>query len=295
MNQSLAFLSSVLFLGTIVLQSCAGQSPQAEAPASDSATTEQAANDDAPEAANSDGTGTLQIRANGEEFVREGFVTKDGWEISFDHLYVNLVDVTAYQTDAGFDPEAGQPIQPKEQVSLDEAKTVDLTGENPAEETVLVGEVEAPSGRYNALSWRMIPAADGPAAGYPMVLQGTATKDGETIDFTLRFEEELAFVCGDFVGDERKGFLEAGDAADLEATFHFDHLFGDAEAPADDEINTGALGFDPFAAIAQNNQLDANSTQLQEQLSDAEYSTLLEILPSLGHVGEGHCQETTLT
>ena len=43
--------------------------------------------------------GTLQINANGEDFVRQGFVSKDGWSITFDHVYITLADITAYQTD----------------------------------------------------------------------------------------------------------------------------------------------------------------------------------------------------
>ncbi|MDY7015456.1 MAG: DUF4382 domain-containing protein, partial [Cyanobacteriota bacterium] len=73
-----------------------------------------------------------------------------------------------------------------------------------------------------------------------------------------------------------------------------DHLFGDGEAPPDDEINEGALGFEPFAALAQDGTIEADSAALQEKLSEADYAKLMAILPSLGHVGEGHCQETQL-
>jgi len=80
-------------------------------------------------------------------------------------------------------------------------------------------------------------------------MQGTATKDGESLPFTIGISEALSFTCGDFVGDARKGILDDGAMADIESTFHFDHLFGDAGAPMDDAINTGALGFDPLAAM----------------------------------------------
>ncbi|MBF2001657.1 MAG: DUF4382 domain-containing protein, partial [Synechococcales cyanobacterium M58_A2018_015] len=114
----------------------------------------------------------------------------------------------------------------------------------------------------------------------------------ETVNFTLRFDEELAFTCGDFVGEQRKGILTAGGTADLEATFHFDHLFGDADTPANDSLNTGALGFAPLAAIAQNGELDADTATLRQQLAPEDFEKLMGILPSLGHVGEGHCEET---
>jgi hypothetical protein len=138
-------------------------------------------------------------------------------------------------------------------------------------------------------------AQEGPAAGYTMVMQGTATKGGQTVPFTLKLDQELAFVCGDFVGENRKGILQPGETAQLEATFHFDHLFGDGEAPADDEINTGALGFEPLAKAAKGSSLDADLAKLKQQLSSEEYNKLIAILPSLGHVGEGHCKETQLT
>ena len=65
------------------------------------------------------GTGTLQFYANGEDFVRQGFVSKDGWAITFDHVYITLADITAYQSDPPYDPHAGSDVQSKVEVSLD--------------------------------------------------------------------------------------------------------------------------------------------------------------------------------
>ncbi|NOQ17708.1 MAG: DUF4382 domain-containing protein, partial [Dehalococcoidales bacterium] len=55
-------------------------------------------------------------------------------------------------------------------------------------------------------------------------------------------------------------------------TFHFDHIFGDADTPMDDDLNVSALGFDPFADVAEGGQVDLDMSELH-----------------LGHVGEGHC------
>lgn len=283
-------LSQVALCASLPLWLLACGGPTAEAP------TEDTASEPAAEVAEADGDmGELEIRANGEDFVREGFVTKDGWEVSFDHVYVTLGDVTAYQSEPAFNAEAGGMPEASVMVNTEAPITVDLAAGDESADPVLVETLSAPAGRYNALSWKMVPAMAGDAEGYPIVMVGQATKDGETIAFTLKLEPELAFVCGDFVGDERKGILDAGSKADLEATFHFDHLFGDAGAPPDDDINTGALGFDPLAAIAQNGVLDVDSAALSEQLSAEDYDLLLSILPSLGHVGEGHCSETQLT
>ena len=239
-------------------------------------------------------TGELEIRANGEDFVRQGFVTKDGWQIEFDHLYVTLDEVTAYQSDPPYDPEAGGKPEATETVSGDEPITVDLAEGGTDAEPILVKTLAAPTGQYNALSWKMVPAESGPAAGQTLWIEGIATQAEDTVDFTLKLDPTLGFVCGDYVGDGRKGILEGTGKADLEATFHFDHLFGDGEAAPDDAINTGALGFDPLAAIAQDGTLDVTMADLQAQLSPEDYDMLMSILPSLGHVGEGHCQETEL-
>ena len=66
-----------------------------------------------PAVASAQGQATLNLVANGEDFVRQGFVTKDGWTMSFDRLDVNLARVTAYQMDGAFE----QTISPHSQSS----------------------------------------------------------------------------------------------------------------------------------------------------------------------------------
>lgn len=258
--------------------------------ATDSVTAES----DPAEAVTEGGTGTLAVRANGEDFVRQGFTTKDGWTVNFDNLYVHLSDVTAYQTDPPYDAMAGGEPDAKETVVLVESQTVDLAEGGDDAEPILLQTTEAPSGQYNAISWKMTPAAEGPAEGYVMMLDGTAEKDGETVDFLLKFDQPLTFTCGEFVGDQRKGILQPDDSAELETTFHFDHLFGDGEAPPDDAINTGALGFDPIADLAEDGTVDVELATLMESLSPEQQETLTNVLPSLGHVGEGHCDESVI-
>lgn len=229
-------------------------------------------------------TGSLTIRAEGEDFARETFETKDGWAIDLEHLYVNLAQITAYQADPPFDPHSGETITAATQVAVPGPIVVDLTeGDGP----VFVAEIpDAPTGHYNALSWEMIPGDN----GYSMVMTGTAVKDNQTVSFTIQVETAYRYVCGEFVGDERKGFLEANGAADLELTFHLDHIFGDGDKLPDHEVNLGALGFDSLADAATNGRLTMNMAQLQNALSQADYQLLVDILPELGHVGEGHCR-----
>ena len=214
--------------------------------------------------------GTLQFDANGEDFVRQGFVSKDGWSINFDHVYITLADVTACQTDPPYDPHSSADMNCDVKIKLDKVYTVDLAEGGDNAPPILVDEVaDAPVGHYNAISWKMVKAPTGPAAGYSVVMIGTAEKDGQIVDFVINVEEECAYICGEYVGDERKGIVVDGGTADLEMTFHFDHIFGDAETPLDDALNLGALGFEPFA---EGGEVDLNMAELH-----------------LGHVGEGHC------
>jgi len=72
-------------------------------------------------------------------------------------------------------------------------------------------------------------------------------------------------------------------------TFHFDHIFGDADTPPDDELNVGAVGFEPFAGAASGGRLVSDMIGLESALSESDFQALVDILPTLGHVGEGHC------
>ncbi len=234
--------------------------------------------------------GTLQFNANGEDFVRQGFVSKDGWAITFDHVYITLADITAYQSDPPYDPHSGGEVQSQVRVGLDEAHTVDLAEGGEDAPPILVGEVkDAPAGHYNAISWKMARASSGPASGYALVVVGSAEKGGQTVNFTIKIDQEYTYTCGEYVGDERKGMLQKDGTADLEMTFHFDHIFGDADTPMDDALNVSALGCEPFAGAAEGGTLDADLAGLQVKLSARDYQMLVDILPTLGHAGEGHC------
>ncbi len=240
--------------------------------------------------ANNAELGTLALVANGEDFVRQGFVSKDGWQIEFAHVYVTLAQVSAYQSDPPFTAEADSKIQAQETIVLvSEPTTVDLATGDENAPPILVAAVDAPAGSYNALSWKLVPAEEGVAAGHTILLNGTATKADQILDFTIKINQPLAYTCGEFVGEGRKGILKGDKQAEVETTFHFDHIFGDAEAAADDEINTGALGFQPLANLAQDNTLEVDSASLKENLSSSGYQALEQAIFSLGHVGEGHC------
>lgn len=236
------------------------------------------------------GTGVIFITANGEEFVRDGFTSKDGWDIYFDHLYVNLDNINAYQTDPPYDASTG--ANPENNAKAASAVSgdfrIDLTQDRESGEAVFVHSISANIGQYNAVQWEM-PATDEGT----IQLIGTASKEGETIGFDIGITDTFAYSCGEYVGDVRKGFVTNTAVGEVELTFHLDHLFGDADSPADDALNVGALGFQPLANLATDSNLALTTPDLQAQLSPQDYATFQEMLGTLGHVGEGHCYEST--
>lgn len=212
----------------------------------------------------------LSFVANGETLALEGFqapeLTADGWALRFDRVLINLTDVAAWQTDPPF--MADGPIIVGTALHLPAPGMIDLLDVDENGKAPL-GSVAAPVGHYNALSFTMAPAKGDDFAGYSLVLEGTATKDGQSVVFTLLSADSIVHACGEYVGDERLGFVTDSVGAQVEATFHLDHLFGRADLPADDPMNTKALGFTPFA-------------------TGGSHEFTLGGL-HLGHVGEGHC------
>ena len=242
--------------------------------------------------------GTLALVANGEDFVRQGFISKDGWEINFDHLYVNIGEAIAYSTESSFEPQKDDTkdsIEYENKVGLVEsAKVTDLAEGEADAEAIVVAETTVNPGFYNALAWGVTTAdADSPIAGQTMNLTGQATKDGETVDFDLSFNQPTEYVCGEFVGDQRQGIVEADTPGTVEMTFHFDHLFGDQDTPPEDALNQDALGFQPIANLASNAMVKLSEEDLANQLPTEDYQSLRDAIAGLGHVGEGHCVVTS--
>lgn len=228
---------------------------------------------------------TLTLVANGEDFIRQGFTSKDGWRIDFNHAYVTLDEVIAYQTDPPFNAESDEMINASESIILvDEAITIDLAQGDENASPIIVAEAIAPTGVYNAISWKLINDAQSNSS---IVLDGIAVKDGETINFVLNLPIPLEYQCGEFVGDERKGVLEAGKDAQLETTFHFDHIFGDGEATPEDEINVGAIGFQPLAQLSNNGELNIDLATMKAQLSPEDYEKLEKKSSIFGSCGRG--------
>ncbi|SDW46558.1 hypothetical protein [Roseicitreum antarcticum] len=214
------------------------------------------------------GASTLTVFANGEELATQGFTapqtTRDGWTLSFTRILATFGQITAWQTDAPF--MADGPEITGAALLVAGRFTVDLTD---ADNRVALATAPAEPGHYNALSWALTPAMDGPAAGFSLLLEGVARKGGTEVPFTLRSADRVLHACGEYLGDARKGFVDDDSGADLEITLHLDHLFGRGDRGAADPMNIAARGFDPFAG------------------GGVQEFTLAGL--HLGHVGEGHC------
>ncbi len=221
--------------------------------------------------------GELTVFANGEELATEGFLaperTRDGWELKFDHVFFTLSDITAMQTDPPYDAEVGGAPEASVTIGIDThgPLTIDLANVD-SDGRVRIGSSDAPEGHYSAVAWSVVPAPSGAWEGQSMVLIGTAMKEGRSVSFTLTSTNRHDYVCGEYVGDMRKGFLKDGGVADLELTFHLDHVFGREDKAATNPMNTGALGFDAFASGGVQ-AIDLSGLHI-------------------GHVGEGHCAVT---
>jgi hypothetical protein len=214
--------------------------------------------------------------ANGEDFVRRGCVDKQGWSISFENLYVNIVEPTAYVPDGD------------EEVVLEGSHWVDLAeGTADAGPIVMGTAQEVPPANYQSLRFALGRTSEGPYAGSSIVMIGSAEREGLQVPFTIRLDEEMVFDGREgYVGEELKGLLQPGSTTEVEMTFHLDHVFGDNQADEEDHINTGSVGFDFFGAFAEDGVVDVSQADLQ----DAEgYPTLVQALWTLGHLGEGHC------
>jgi len=269
------------------------------------------------------GRGTLEFAANGEEFIRDGFLSTDDYEISFDHVLVNISSISAEQT-SGIKPASEKSVEAPTRswesshaghdspggdggasivVPVDGTFLVDL--HDPAGPTEVESIKGVVAGNYDAVNFTIspisteesVPLAPATAthvttyAGYTMVYMGTAvnTVNGNTINFTIKLDEELPYAnCGP---NGARGFVPNGGTGMAEMTYHMDHVFGDGADPASD-VNDIALGFGPLDdEFCSSHPCNMNVEQddLAAGLSGEDYLTFIDALRTVGHSGEGHC------
>ena len=238
--------------------------------------------------------GTLTLVGNGEDFIRQGFVSKDGWHLSFEHVYVSIAQATAYSTKSVFKPQKGdqkKDIEYQDKIDfLETEQTIDLVAEDNNANSIEISQVQAPVNFYNALAWSLSTASmTSPASGNTILLKGVANKDGQAINFKIGLNTPTEYICGEYIGDERLGIVEVSSPGKVEVTLHFDHIFGDFDTPPEDALNQAALGFQPLAELAQKGSLELNDDNMFRQLSSKNHQLLTQAVLGLGHVGEGHC------
>ncbi len=223
--------------------------------------------------------GTLEFKANGEDFVREGFIDKDGWEISFDKLFVNLGDVKAFTEDEG-------------ETKICKTKMIDLAAGDENAEPIKFGEAVVEPGNYKGLQFSLKKANDGEHKGFSIIMIGKAERGEKKVDFTIKLDHEVGWMCHEgFVGDTIKGIVKKGKVAEVEMTFHFDHIFGNGKAPKEGHVNKGAVGFEYFNKFEKDGKLNIVQQNLAFETDRNDYKKLLTALDNLGHTGEGHCKK----
>ena len=223
------------------------------------------------------GTDTIIFTANGEDFVRQGFTDKNGWKITFNYLYINITEPTAYMPDLS-----------NKTAVLPGIHLTDLAAGNENAEPLIIGRLKnIPYGNYQSLKFSIKRCDSGKYTDYSIIMIGTAERESEIVDFIIKLDEEMDFDGREgFVGNEIKGLLQKDNSTTVEMTFHFDHIFGDAEAGESDHINTGSVGFDYFYEFMKNGKVEVTQKVLK---NTEEYEKLIHSLWTLGHLGEGHC------
>jgi hypothetical protein len=226
----------------------------------------------------SEKTGNLLFTANGEEFVVDGMISREGWEIQFENVLVNIIS-----------PEAYNPEKPELKAVLEGSHLVDLKRGTSNRPVVSVGIVpDAETGNYQSLKFSIKQMDSGKYAGYSIVLKGIAEKENVRIPFLIKLNEELTFDGREgYVGDSIKGILHSGKTADVEMTLHFDHLFGNIKMGADDHVNSRSPGFEFFLPYIKENKIDVDQNQMT---GNRHFEKLIQGIESLGHLGEGHCE-----
>lgn len=217
---------------------------------------------------------SLSVFANGEDFVSNGFVGKEGWQIEFQNLYVNINDIEAYN-----------PFDKDLHVISEGDFFVDLRYEPLVSVTNFK---QIPIGNYQSLRFSLSPQISGEYEGYSIIMIGTASRQETLIPFTIKLHEAITFDGKEgYVGDTIKGLVEKNQTGEAEMTFHFDHIFGDASAAPSAHVNADSPGFSLFLHYAHNGSINVTQNDLK---THENYPKLIKAIETLGHLGEGHCE-----
>lgn len=251
-----------------------------------------------------DEEGTLRLTMWGEEFIEEGipegeFV--DGFSARFDHFLVVAGNFRAENGDTSF--------------GSTDTWLVDLVAPGPHELTTAAVK----AGHWSNAGYSITPitaatilhasATDEQralmeAGGYSVHVEGSASRAGESWQFSWGFDEDTTYTdCVQLVdGRQEPGFsVAAGAETPLELTIHGDHFFYDDLASDDavlrfhalasaDEDGDGAITLSELAEVPL---IDLPAgTYGTGNFSDVDdlRSFVRALVTTLGHFnGEGHC------
>lgn len=234
--------------------------------------------------------GTLDVRIYGEEFIEEGIpadVFIDGWAVDFSKFVIVVDEVGA---DGVEDPAR---------------RAFDLSAASGGEGHEL-GSLEVAEGAHH-LAYRVGPGAaatggnaataDAAALGAmngSVWVEGTATKDTQTISFGWTFDTETTYSECEVVAN-----VPADGNATTTITIHADHLFyDDLESPepnvAFDLVAASDADGDGIVTTAELQARDI-TTEARYQVGSRDVTNLWDFISAqtatLGHIdGEGHCE-----
>ena len=213
------------------------------------------------------GTGTISVRAYGESFIEDGIPAEDmndGWAIAFERFDVSLRDLVV----------AG--------VALEDPDPVDVAAASDGEGHAL-GSVTVATGSYSEPAFTIA----------RVEIAGSAEKDGVTKTFAWTFAAPTRYQHCDAATNVRTDAESS-----FQITVHADHLFYDSLVSEEPE-----LLFDAIAAADADGDGDVTQAELavrdigsydpgNDHIDDL-WSWLIAQHRTLGHVdGEGHCDAT---
>ena len=236
--------------------------------------------------------------------IREGLLSKDGWQLSFEHFYVNFygpiaVQIVEEEVKGGeiIPLHPGHPHNDIPEGSAYEALTGDFFVDLSAGQTPIdIGMIEGVAvGNYNRLYFSIRTAQEDSRdlisdyLGYSIVMIGVAKKDGQSLPFVIYLVNAFSFY--ECPVETPEGVVGDGDAAHIRISLRIEHVFGDGRYGSEEgTVNPGAAGFQPFADLAVDGAVDITQSEFAYDMDRDTYDALIAALKSMGYSSGGACE-----
>ncbi len=205
---------------------------------------------------------SVSVVIDDENFLKDSLISKDGWKLTFHHIYVKVSNVRAAKS-----PHLSEyTAHPENTITFIEVpKTIDLISQE-------ISTLQSSLHKTDRV-----------------VINGLASKGNKTIEFTLRFNHDSNYIC-DRLSDVNNASISAGQQLEeIQTSLNFDRLFGNGNLPASASINQEAIGFQPLANLAHNHHLDLNETGLKNYLSAKYYKALPKSFSNVSEMAGNKC------